>query len=183
VGTARARRAKPHADSRSELGLAQIGYVHCGAKPGGHPSPPPMGQNQPQPPSRRINGRRYGGTECETPRDETGGSNHHLQICALVSLAGNPTISLPRVAKAAPAYLSAKDRPGLPKPALGCAMSRCRYPTENRILKAAAKHGIDVRIKYGVDGRIASFETTGKGIESSGLPENGANPWDDVLEN
>jgi hypothetical protein len=73
-------------------------------------------------------------------------------------LAGNPTTSLPRVAKAAPAYRSAKDRPGPRTPALGCAMSRSQYPTANSIIEAAAKHGINVRIEY-VDGRIASVET------------------------
>ena len=112
----------------------------------------------------------------------TGGYNHLLQIWVQVSLAGNPTNSLPRVAKAAPAYRSAKERPGPRTPALGCAMSRSRYPTANSILEAAAKHGVAVRIQYGVDGRIASVETTGKATELSGAHENRANPWDDVLE-
>jgi hypothetical protein len=62
-------------------------------------------------------------------------------------------------------------------------MSRSRYPTENRILEAAAKHGFRVRFEYGVNGRIASVETIGKASESSGVPEKGANPWDDLLEN
>jgi hypothetical protein len=61
-------------------------------------------------------------------------------------------------------------------------MWRSRYPTANSILEAAAKHGIGVRIEYGVDGQIASVETTGKATELSGAPENRANPWDDVLE-
>ena len=96
-------------------------------------------------------------------------------------MAGNPTTSLPRVAKAAPAYRSAKDRPGPRTPALGCAMSRSQYPTANSIIEAAAKHGINVRIEY-VDGRIASVETVGKTGESNGAPGNGVNPWDYLLE-
>jgi hypothetical protein len=95
----------------------------------------------------------------------------------------NPTTILPRVAKAAPAYRSAKGRPGPRTPVLGCAMSRSRYPTANSILEAAAKHGIAVRFEYGADGRIASVETIGKAGESNGAPENSANPWDCVLEN
>jgi hypothetical protein len=59
-------------------------------------------------------------------------------------------------------------------------MSRSRYPTANSIFEAAAKHGIAVRINY-IDGRIASIETKGK--VTDGVPENDANPWDDVLEN
>jgi hypothetical protein len=50
-------------------------------------------------------------------------------------------------------------------------------------LEAAAKHGFRVRFEYGVNGRIASVETIGKASESSGAPEKGANPWDDLLEN
>ena len=111
-----------------------------------------------------------------------GGSTHFLQIWAQGPLAGNPTTSLPRVAKAAPAYRSAKDRPGPRTPALGCAMSRSRHPTANSIFEAAAKHGVAVRIEYGVDGRIASVETIGEAGESSGIPDSGANPWDSVLE-
>jgi hypothetical protein len=89
---------------------------------------------------------------------------------------------LPRVAKAAPAYRTAKDRPGPRTPALGCAMSRSQYPTANSILEAAAKHGIAVRIEYGADGRIASVEMIGKSGESNGVPDNCVNPWDCVLE-
>jgi hypothetical protein len=94
----------------------------------------------------------------------------------------NPTISLPRVAKAAPAYRSAKGWPGPRTPARGCAMSRSQYPTANRIFEAAAKYGIAVRIEYGADGRIASVETIGKADGSNGTPGNGVNPWDCVLE-
>jgi hypothetical protein len=61
-------------------------------------------------------------------------------------------------------------------------MSRSRYPTANSIFEAAAKHGVDVRIQYGVDGRIASVETVGKTGESNGVHGNGVNPWDCVLE-
>jgi hypothetical protein len=61
-------------------------------------------------------------------------------------------------------------------------MSRSRYPTANSILEAAARHGIAVRIKFGLDGRIASVETQGKPTEVSDAPENDTNPWDDVLE-
>jgi hypothetical protein len=101
------------------------------------------------------------------------------------SSGGNPTLSLPRVAKAAPAYRSAKDRPGPRTPALWCAMSRSRHPTENRILEAAARYGFTVRINYGPDGRIASFDTIGKVGELADPPGDGAtvNPWDGVLEN
>ena len=60
-------------------------------------------------------------------------------------------------------------------------MSRSRHPTANSIFEAAAKHGIAVRIEYGVDGRIASVETIGKAGELSGIPEIGVNPWDGVL--
>lgn len=60
-------------------------------------------------------------------------------------------------------------------------MSRSRYPTANSIFEAAAKHGFDVRFNYGADGRIVSVETRPAG-ELSGVPENGANPWDCVLE-
>ena len=112
----------------------------------------------------------------------TGGSDHLLRIWARGSLAGNPITSLPRVAKAAPAHRSAKDRPGPRTPALGCAMSRSRHPTTNSIFEAATKHGVDVRIQYGVDGRIASVETVGKTGKSNGAPGNGVNPWDYLLE-
>jgi hypothetical protein len=64
-------------------------------------------------------------------------------------------------------------------------MSRSQYPTVNSILQAAVKHGFAVRINYGADGRIASFETIGKVGEIADAPDNGAtvNPWDDVFEN
>lgn len=61
-------------------------------------------------------------------------------------------------------------------------MSRSQYPTANRILEAAAKYGITVRIEYGADGRIASVEMVGKAGELNGVHGNGANPWDCVLE-
>jgi hypothetical protein len=49
-------------------------------------------------------------------------------------------------------------------------------------LEAAAKYGIAVRIEFGADGRIASVETIGKADGSNGVPGNGVNPWDCVLE-
>jgi hypothetical protein len=86
--------------------------------------------------------------------------------------------------KAASAFRSAKDRPGPRTPALVAVMSHPRYPTANSILKLAAKHGFDVRIKYGPDGRITGFETIGKADEPSGAPCDSAraNPWDGVLD-
>jgi hypothetical protein len=63
-------------------------------------------------------------------------------------------------------------------------MSRPRYPKANSILKLAAKHGFDVRIKYGADGRITGFETIGKVGEPSCVPCDSvtANPWDGVFD-
>src|SRR5262249_49977569 len=78
--------------------------------------------------------------------------------------------------------ITAKDQPGPRTPALGCAMSRSQYPTTNSIFAAAAKYGLNVRIAYGPDGRVASVESIGKVGESNGIPGNGMNPWDSILE-
>jgi hypothetical protein len=59
-----------------------------------------------------------------------------------------------------------------------------RGPSASKIIEAAAKRGINVRIHYGPHGKIDTVETVGKADQTIIAPNadaNEKNPWDEVL--
>jgi hypothetical protein len=58
-------------------------------------------------------------------------------------------------------------------------MTKVRFPTAKEIFAAAAKCGVDVRIEYGPNGKVASVVTVGRNRdrESPQPNENESEDW------